>query len=71
MVYIDAQYNIVNLRRFQAVCSVVPKRVVIQEVRHAVTPQQYADRVLDDPGSLVSLQKLPMRDWPALVLLWV
>ncbi|CAB5551128.1 Uncharacterised protein [Pseudomonas putida] len=49
VVYIDAQYNIVNLRRFQAVCSVVPKRVVIQEVRHAVTPQQYADRVLDDP----------------------
>ena len=49
VVYIDAQYNIVNLRRFQAVCSVVPKRVVIHEVRRAVTPQQYADQVLNDP----------------------
>lgn len=43
--YIDAQYNIVNLRRFQAVCSVVPKRVVIQELRRHVTPQQYVEQV--------------------------
>ncbi|WP_377736609.1 NAD synthetase [Pseudomonas guariconensis] len=45
VVYIDAQYNIVNLRRFQAVCSVVPKRVVIQELRRHVTPQQYVEQV--------------------------
>lgn len=45
VVYIDAQYNIVNLRRFQAVCSVVPKRVVIQELRRQVTPQQYVEQV--------------------------
>jgi len=48
VVYIDAQYSIISLRRFQAVCSVVPKWLVIQEVRRAVTPQQYADQVLDD-----------------------
>lgn len=45
VVYIDAQYNIVNLRRFQAVCSVVPKRVLIQELRRHVTPQQYVEQV--------------------------
>ncbi|MBF8732761.1 NAD synthetase [Pseudomonas guariconensis] len=45
VVYIDAQYNIVNLRRFQAVCSVGPKRVVIQELRRHVTPQQYVEQV--------------------------
>ncbi|MDR0212064.1 MAG: NAD synthetase [Pseudomonas putida] len=48
VVYIDAQYNIVNLRRFQAVCSVVPKWLVIQEVRQPVTARAYVENIQRD-----------------------
>ncbi|UVL54522.1 NAD synthetase [Pseudomonas sp. B21-035] len=42
VVYIDADYNVVTLREFRPICSVLPKRVVLQEVKRYLTPEQYA-----------------------------
>ncbi|ROL75631.1 NAD synthetase [Pseudomonas vranovensis] len=42
VVYIDADYNVMTLREFRPICSVLPKRVVLQEVKRYLTPEQYA-----------------------------
>ncbi|MNM47817.1 hypothetical protein D3C81_587910 [compost metagenome] len=45
VVYIDADYNVVTLREFRPICSVLPKRVVLQEVKRYLTPEQYVQEL--------------------------
>ncbi|ANY87613.1 MULTISPECIES: hypothetical protein [Pseudomonas] len=49
VVYIDADYNVIRLRRVQPVCSTAPKQLVIQEMRKTVKPQQYASEIKYNP----------------------
>ncbi|MGE8391759.1 NAD synthetase [Pseudomonas sp. BIGb0427] len=49
VVYIDADYNVVTLREFRPICSVLPKRVVLQEVKRYLTPEQYVEQVMEAP----------------------
>ncbi|QBF27384.1 NAD synthetase [Pseudomonas tructae] len=49
VVYIDADYNVVTLREFRPICSVLPKRVVLQEVKRYLTPEQYVDQAMRTP----------------------
>ncbi|MGE8391762.1 MAG: NAD synthetase [Pseudomonas sp.] len=49
VVYIDADYNVVTLREFRPICSVLTKRVVLQEVKRYLTPEQYVDQAMRTP----------------------
>lgn len=49
VVYVDVHYNAITLRAFQPVCSVLPKRVVLQELPRAVTAEQYLEQQVKDP----------------------
>nr|WP_314569226.1 NAD synthetase [uncultured Pseudomonas sp.] len=41
VVYIDATFNVVTLREFQAVCSLLPKKVVLREAPKYVGPVEF------------------------------
>ncbi|QXI42792.1 NAD synthetase [Pseudomonas wayambapalatensis] len=49
VVYVDTHYNAITLRAFQPVCSVLPKRVVLQELPRPVTAEQYLEQQVKDP----------------------
>ncbi|MFJ9991526.1 NAD synthetase [Pseudomonas putida] len=49
VVYVDTHYNAITLRAFQPVCSVLPKRLVLQELPRAVTAEQYLEQQVKDP----------------------
>ncbi|WP_433884768.1 NAD synthetase [Pseudomonas vranovensis] len=49
VVYIDADYNVVTLREFRPICSVLPKRVVLREVKRYLAPAQYLEQLSSDP----------------------
>ncbi|ANC01866.1 NAD synthetase [Pseudomonas putida] len=49
VVYVDTHYNAITLRAFQPVCSVLPKRVVLQELPRSVTAEQYLEQQVKDP----------------------
>ncbi|MNJ25603.1 NAD synthetase [Pseudomonas sp. JV241A] len=49
VVYIDADYNVVTLREFRPICSVLPKRVVLREVKRHLAPMQYVDQLVHHP----------------------
>lgn len=41
VVYIDAQYNVIVLREFKPICSIAPKRVILQEAPPYKSPEQF------------------------------
>ncbi|MFR0717259.1 hypothetical protein ACLUS7_19600 [Enterobacterales bacterium BD_CKDN230030183-1A_HGKHYDSX7] len=41
VVYIDAQYNVIVLREFQPICSIAPKRIILQEAPPYTSPEQF------------------------------
>lgn len=49
VVYVDTRYNAITLRAFQPICSVLPKRVVLQELPRPVTAEQYLEQQVKDP----------------------
>lgn len=49
VVYIDADFNIVTLREFKPICSILPKRIIIREAQKYIAPAQFADQVLNNP----------------------
>lgn len=49
VVYIDADFNVVTLREFQAVCSVQPKKVVLREAPRAVGPAEFKRMLEHEP----------------------
>ncbi|MCP3748982.1 NAD synthetase [Pseudomonas sp. SBB6] len=49
VVYIDADYNVVTLREFRPICSVLTKRVVLREVKRYLAPAQYLEQLSSDP----------------------
>ena len=49
MVYIDEVFNVVVLREFQAVCSVVPKKVVLREAPRYVGPAEFKRMLEHEP----------------------
>ncbi|MGE8392782.1 NAD synthetase [Pseudomonas sp. BIGb0427] len=49
VVYIDADYNVVTLREFQPICSVLPKRVILREAKKYLAPAQFADQLQNNP----------------------
>ncbi|CAM3634695.1 hypothetical protein D3C81_310290 [compost metagenome] len=49
VVYIDADYNIIILREFQPLCSVLPKRVILRETKKYLTPAQFLDQLRNNP----------------------
>lgn len=49
VVYIDADFNVVTLREFQPICSIVPKRLILREAQKYIAPTQFAQQVQDNP----------------------
>lgn len=49
VVYIDEMFNVVVLREFQAVCSVVPKKVVLREAPRYVGPAEFKRMLEHEP----------------------
>lgn len=49
VVYIDADFNVVPLREFQPICSIVPKRLILREAQKYIAPTQFAQQVQDNP----------------------
>ncbi|WP_242167220.1 MULTISPECIES: NAD synthetase [unclassified Pseudomonas] len=49
VVYIDDEFNVVTLREFQAVCSVVPKKVVLREAPRYVGPAEFKRMLEHEP----------------------
>lgn len=49
VVYIDADFNVVNLREFQPICSIAPKRLILREAQKYIAPTQFAQQVQDNP----------------------
>lgn len=49
VVYIDADFNVVTLREFKPICSILPKRIIIREAQKYIAPAQFADQVLNNP----------------------
>ncbi|MFL1502551.1 NAD synthetase [Pseudomonas sp. O64] len=49
VVYIDEVFNVVVLREFQAVCSVVPKKVVLREAPRYVGPAEFKRMLEHEP----------------------
>ncbi|WP_422121260.1 NAD synthetase [Pseudomonas protegens] len=49
VVYIDADFNVVTLREFRPICSIVPKRVILREAKRYIAPQQFVDQVKNNP----------------------
>ncbi|MGJ7475550.1 NAD synthetase [Pseudomonas fulva] len=41
VVYIDAQYNVIVLREFKPICSIAPKRIILQEAPPYTSPEQF------------------------------
>ncbi|OCT29487.1 hypothetical protein [Pseudomonas putida] len=48
VVYIDANYNIIPLRKFRSLCSIVPRWLVLHEMRVVTTAESYAEQVQQD-----------------------
>ncbi|UVL24093.1 NAD synthetase [Pseudomonas donghuensis] len=49
VVYIDADYNVVTLREFQPICSVLPKRVILREAPKYQAPAQFMHQLQNNP----------------------
>ncbi|WP_460422459.1 NAD synthetase [Pseudomonas sp. ZL2] len=49
VVYIDADYNVVTLREFQPICSVLPKRVILREAKKYLAPAQFIEELKASP----------------------
>lgn len=49
VVYIDETFNVVTLREFQAVCSVVPKKLVLREAPRYVGPAEFKRMLEHEP----------------------
>jgi len=49
VVYIDDEFNVVVLREFQAICSVVPKKVVLREAPRYVGPAEFKRMLEHEP----------------------
>ncbi|MFB3303966.1 NAD synthetase [Pseudomonas sp. AMR01] len=49
VVYIDEDFNVVTLRDFQAICSVVPKKVVLREAPRYVGPAEFKRMLEHEP----------------------
>lgn len=49
VVYIDADYNVVTLREFQPICSVLPKRVILREAKKYLAPAQFIEELKTSP----------------------
>ena len=49
VVYIDADYNVVVLREFQPICSTLPKRIVLRELKRYLTPEQFTEQLQNSP----------------------
>ncbi|WP_017255370.1 hypothetical protein [Pseudomonas tolaasii] len=49
VVYIDEEFNVVVLREFQAICSVVPKKVVLREAPRYVGPAEFKRMLEHEP----------------------
>lgn len=49
VVYIDEQFNVVTLREFQPICSVVPKKVVLREAPRYVGPSEFKRMLEHEP----------------------
>ena len=49
VVYIDADFNVVTLREFKPVCSIMPKRISLREAQKYIAPAQFADQVTNNP----------------------
>ncbi|WP_448650497.1 NAD synthetase [Pseudomonas fluorescens] len=49
VVYIDDEFNVVTLREFQAVCSVVPTKVVLREAPRYVGPAEFRRMLEHEP----------------------
>jgi len=49
VVYIDEAFNVVILREFQAVCSVVPKKLVLREAPRYVGPAEFKRMLEHEP----------------------
>jgi len=49
VVYIDEQFNVVTLREFQPICSVVPKKVVLREAPRYVGPSEFKRMLAHEP----------------------
>ncbi|WP_087692552.1 NAD synthetase [Pseudomonas sp. PE-S1G-1] len=47
--YIDEQFNVVTLREFQPICSVVPKKVVLREAPRYVGPSEFKRMLAHEP----------------------
>lgn len=49
LVYIDDEFNVVTLREFQAVCSVVPTKVVLREAPRYIGPAEFKRMLEHEP----------------------
>lgn len=49
VVYIDAQFNVVTLREFQPICSVLPKKLVLREAPRHVGPSEFKRMLEHEP----------------------
>lgn len=49
VVYIDAQYNVIVLREFQPICSIAPKRLILQEAPPYTSPEQFMTQLTSGP----------------------
>lgn len=49
VVYIDEDFNVLTLRDFQAICSVVPKKVVLREAPRYVGPAEFKRMLEHEP----------------------
>lgn len=49
VVYIDADFNVVTLREFSPICSILPKRIIFREAKKYIAPAQFAQEVTNNP----------------------
>ncbi|CRM84587.1 NAD synthetase [Pseudomonas sp. 25 R 14] len=49
VIYIDAQFNVVTLREFQPICSVLPKKLVLREAPRHVGPSEFKRMLEHEP----------------------
>jgi hypothetical protein len=50
VVFVDSDFNVVTLREFQPICSVVVKRVILREPPKYMSAQEFARKLERDPG---------------------
>ncbi|PVZ15351.1 hypothetical protein SAMN05660463_01114 [Pseudomonas sp. URIL14HWK12:I9] len=49
VVFIDEEFNVITLREFRPICSILPKRIILRATPRYTSPQQFVQKVENNP----------------------